>query len=259
MTASTRSADGTELGFDRTGSGPPIILIAGAFGDRATTRPLSAALATQFTVFNMDRRGRGDSGDTAPYSVQREIEDLAAMVDEAGGRASLFGHTSGASLAVRAAADGLAITHLVLYEPPFNPDDSYPLLCADLPVRLGELVSAGRRGDAVELYQTEAVGLPDQVVTGMRSAPFRPALESIAHTLAYDAMVVGDRSLPTALAGITVPALVICGENTAPFMSAAARAVAGTLPQGRLSTLSGPNHGIDAAATAAAITRFLAH
>jgi pimeloyl-ACP methyl ester carboxylesterase len=134
---------------------------------------------------------------TAPYSVEREIDDIAALIQQAGGSASVFGHSSGATLTLKAAASGLPITHLVLYEPPFNTDNNYPALPASFVRELAELVSAGRRGDAVELYQTKAVGIPKQVVAQMRHAPFRPGLEMIAHTLAYDAAIVGDRSVVT--------------------------------------------------------------
>lgn len=253
------SADGTALAYDRFGDGPPVIMAAGAFNTRSTTEPLARALAKQFTVLSYDRRGRGGSGDTAPYAVEREIEDINALVDAAGGSASVFGYSSGANLALRAAASSLAITKLVLYEPAFNPDDSYPALPADLADRLAKLVSAGRRGDAVELYQTKAVGIPGDVVAQMRNAPFRPGLEAIAHTLAYDAAIVGDRSLPTGLiASVTIPALVISGEQSPPFLSAAALAVANALPNGRLSTLAGQGHDISPEATAPVMTEFLA-
>ena len=192
----TTSADGTTIAYDRDGSGPPIIMVVGAFNTRATTVPLAAALADTFTVLNYDRRGRGDSGDTPPYSVQREIEDIAALIAEAGGSAALFGYSSGATLALKAAADGLPITKLALYDPPFVVDDSRPLLPASFAEQLAKLIAAGRRGDAVELYQQVAVGIPQEVVAGMRQAPFRPGLEAIAHTLVYDATVIGDLYAP---------------------------------------------------------------
>jgi hypothetical protein len=144
-------------------------------------------------VLNYDRRGRGDSGDTAPYAVDREIA-------AAGGSAAVFGYSSGATLALKAAAHGLPVTKLVLYEPPFRTDDSHPGPPADLARRLAGLVAAGRRGDAVELYQIKAVGLPADVVAELRHAPFRPGLEAIAHTLAYDAAIIGDLSLPAGAA-----------------------------------------------------------
>lgn len=255
----TVSADGTTIAFDRYGAGRPVIMAAGAFNTRAATEPLARALAEQFTVLNYDRRGRGDSGDTAPYSVDREIEDLGALIAAAGGSATVFGYSSGATLVLKAAAAGLAITSLVLYEPPFNPDNSYPRLTADLAGQLDKLVSAGRRGDAVELYQTQAVGIPEDVVTQMRHAPFRPGLEATAHTLVYDATIVGDRSLPAGLlATVTVPALVISGDQSPPFLRAAARAAAAALPNGRLSTLAGQGHDISPEATARAMAEFLA-
>jgi pimeloyl-ACP methyl ester carboxylesterase len=252
------SADGTPIAYDRYGDGPPLITAAGAFCARATTDPLARALAGQFTVLSYDRRGRGDSGDTAPYAVEREIDDLAALIGAAGGSAAVFGHSSGATLALKAAASGLPITHLVLYEPPFNPDDSFPRLPAGLPGELAGLVAAGRRGDAVELYQTRAVGLPPEVVAQLRHAPFRPALEAIAHTLAYDAAVIGDRSLPAAMLGtITVPALVITGEQSPPFLAGAAKAAAAALPAGQLAVLPGQTHDINPEATAPVIASFL--
>jgi pimeloyl-ACP methyl ester carboxylesterase len=253
------SADGTTIAFDRYGDGPPVIMAAGAFNTRSTTEPLARALQQRFTVLNYDRRGRGDSGDTTPYSVDREIEDLDALISAAGGAASVFGYSSGAILALKAAASGLAITHLVLYEPPFRADDSYPALPADLAGQLAELVAAGRRGDAVELYQTKAVGIPENVVAQMRHAPFRPGLEAIAHTLVYDAEICGDLSLPTGLIASTVtPALVISGEQSPPFLTAAARAVAAALPNGRLCSLPGQTHDISPQATAPVMAEFLA-
>jgi pimeloyl-ACP methyl ester carboxylesterase len=253
------SADGTRIAFDRFGSGPPLVMAAGAFNDRSATEPLGRTLAGRAEILNYDRRGRGDSGDTPPYAVEREIEDLDALLHAAGGSAAVFGYSSGANLVLKAAAAGSAIERLVLYEPPFNPDDTYPTLPPDLPHRLTELVEAGRRGEAVELYQTVAVGMPDAVVAQMRGAPFRPAMEAIAHTLAYDAAVVGDRRLPSELlAMITIPALVVYGEETSPFMRGAAQAVAEALPGATLAGLPGQDHGIDPVATAAAIRDFVA-
>ncbi|MGH7430000.1 MAG: alpha/beta fold hydrolase [Candidatus Methylomirabilaceae bacterium] len=254
-----RSNDGTAIAYDQLGAGPPVIMVVGAFNTRAATGPLAAALQERFTVLNYDRRGRGDSGETLPYSVERELEDLDALIAEAGGSSSsVFGYSSGATPALRAAARGLAISKLALYEPPFLVDESRPPLPADLPEQLGELIAAGRRGDAVELYQTEAVGIPEEVVVGMREAPFRPALEAIAHTLVYDATIIGDLTLPTELiASIATPTLVIDGENNVPLMRSAARAVADTLPNGQRRTLAGQSHEISPDATAAVLEKFL--
>ena len=252
------SADGTTIAFDRYGDGPPVLMAGGAFNTRATTEPLARALAQRFTALNYDRRGRGDSGDTTPYAVEREIEDIGALITTAGGSASMFGYSSGAILAQRAAGSGLPITHLVLYEPPFRPDDSYPPPPAGLGEQVAARVAAGRRGDAVELFQIKAIGIPEDVVAQMRHAPFRPGLEAIAHTLAYDAAICGDLSLPAGLlASVATPTLVICGEQSVPMLRAAARAVADALPNGRLASLPGQSHDINPEATAPVIADFL--
>jgi pimeloyl-ACP methyl ester carboxylesterase len=168
------SKDGTPIAFDQSGEGPPIILVVGAFNDHSTGAPLAAQLSEHFTVFNYDRRGRGESGDTAPYAVEREIEDLAALITEAGGSSSVFGYSSGAILSLKAKAAGLALTRLALYDPPFLLDDGFPQRAQEISVRLTELISSGRRGDAVELFQGEIVGIPPEIVAQMRHAPFRP-------------------------------------------------------------------------------------
>ena len=212
------SKDGTRIAYEQSGAGPAIILVVGAFNDRSAGAPLAQSLEPHFTVFNYDRRGRGDSGDTQPYTLQREIEDLDALIAQAGGSASVFGYSSGAILALRAAASGLAISRLALYEPP--PTGARAGMLAP---QLKELISAGRRGDAVELFQIEAVGIPAAYVTQMRTAPYRPALEKIAHTLVYESLLLG--ALPAGIvASVRVPALVR-SATAAPTMAAARRSV----------------------------------
>ena len=251
------SADGTKIAYDRYGDGPPVILIAGAFNTRSATAPLAVALQNRFTVLNPDRRGRGDSGDSPPYAVRREIEDLAALIADAGGSAAVFGYSSGAVLALEAAASGLAITKLALYEPPYV-DDTRPAPPADLLEQLDDLLSAGRRGDAVELYQAKVIGIPEDVVAQLRQAPFRPELEAIAHTLVYDATVMGDFRLKAErIASIETPTLVIAGGDSPPFLRNAARAVADALPSGEHRTLPGQTHQIDPDVTAPLVTEFL--
>jgi pimeloyl-ACP methyl ester carboxylesterase len=257
-THTTTSADGTTIAYDRYGDGPPIVMVAGSFNTRSTTEPLALALQGRFTVLNPDRRGRGDSGDTSPYAIEREIEDLEALIVEAGGSAALFGYSSGATLGLKAAAHGLAITKLVLYDAPFAVDDSHPGLPADFADRLAELIAAGRRGDAVELFQRDVVRIPDDVVVQMRHAPFRPALEAIAHTLVYEAILVGDLSLPAELlASVAVPTLVIDGEHSAPIVHGAADALVATLPDGRRRTLAGQTHDISPEAIVPVMEDFL--
>jgi pimeloyl-ACP methyl ester carboxylesterase len=253
----TTSADGTQIAYDETGDGPPVIMVVGAFNDRSTTAPLAEALASRCTVLNYDRRGRGGSGDRAPYAIEREIEDLDALIAEAGGAASVFGYSSGALLALHAAAGGSAIDRLALYEPPIIVDDSRPRPPADMARQIDELVSSGRRGEAVELYQTKAVGLPPEVVVQMRKAPFRPALERIAHTLVYDALITGEAGMPHDLvASVETPTLVIDGGESWPFLRNGASALAEALPDGRQSTLPGETHHINPEATAPVLAEF---
>jgi pimeloyl-ACP methyl ester carboxylesterase len=243
------SKDGTPIAFDRSGQGPSIILVAPAFGTRAEQESLAAALAPHFTVFAYDRRGRGDSGDTAPYAVEREVEDIDALINEAGGSAFVFGHSSGAVLALEAARlFPNKITKLALYEPPFIVDDSRPLPPEDLATQLAELVAAGRRGAAVELFQTKGVGIPVEVVAQLRQLPMWPGLEEMAHTLAYDATITGDtqRGNPSPLrkwASVTVPTLVMVGGMSPAFFHNGTQALVDILPNGQHRTLEGQDHG----------------
>ncbi len=226
----TLSADGTKIAFDQTGEGPPVILVVGAFNDRSTGAPLAKALESRFTVLNYDRRGRGASGDTQPYAIEREIEDLDALIREAGGAARVFGYSSGGTLALDAAASGLNITKLALYEAPFLVGDDRPRPSKEMSDQLAELVASGRRGEAVELFQTELVGIPEQVVAQLRHAPFRPALEATA---------------PMAqLRSIKTPTLVVFGSESPAFMGSGANALAKALPNGHVRALEGQTHDI---------------
>jgi pimeloyl-ACP methyl ester carboxylesterase len=253
----TLSADGTKIAFDQTGEGPPVILVVGAFNDRSTGAPLAKALESRFTVLNYDRRGRGASGDTLPYAVEREVEDLDALIREAGGAARVFGYSSGGTLALDAAARGLNITKLALYEAPFMVGDDVAHPPKDMAAQLAKLVASGRRGDAVELFQTKLVGIPEQVVAQLRHAPFRPALEATAHTLVYEATIVGYLELPTAqLQSIKAPALVVYGSESPAFMGNGAKALAAALPDGHLRALDGQNHDIVPAVLAPVLLDF---
>ena len=252
------SQDGTSLAFDQSGKGPAIILVLGAFNDQASGAPLAARLSERFTVFNYDRRGRGASGDTAPYAIEREIEDLAALIHEAGGSASVFGHSSGALLALMAAAHGLPITKLALYEPPFLIDAGLAERARNVSVRLTELLSEGLRGDAVELYQTDVVGIPADIVVQFRHAPFRPALETIAPTLVYDATILGNMEvLAEQLGSISVPTLLISGEASPAMLGNAAQAVTDALPYAQHRRLPGQTHDIEPSILTPVLETFL--
>jgi len=250
------SRDGTTIAFDRMGEGPPVILVCGGSVDRMSNAPLAALLAEHFTVFNYDRRGRGDSGDTAPYAVDREVEDIEALIAEAGGSALLYGTSSGAALALEATASGLPITKLALWEPPFIPDES-ARPPANQVETYNELVAAGRRGDAVEFFMTKVVGMPAEFVAEARNAPWWPAQEALAHTLAYDATIMGDYSLPTErAASVKAPTLVIAGGADFPWMRETAQALAEALPDGQTRTLEGQGHDVDPAVLAPALVEF---
>jgi pimeloyl-ACP methyl ester carboxylesterase len=250
------SQDGTTIAFDRTGDGPPLILVNAGPTDRNVNAALAGLLAAQFTVLNYDRRGRGDSGDTAPYAVDREYEDLDAVIDAGGGPACVFGNSGGGILALEAAARGLAITKLAVWEPPYVLDGTRPPAPKDYQQQLRGLLAAGRRGDMVELFMTQAVGLPAEFVAPLRASPFFPSMEAVAHALVYDAMVVGDFSLPTGrLATVKAPTLVVDGGQT-PWLTTAADAVASALPDAQRRSLQGQPHNVDAAAIAPVLADF---
>ena len=245
-----RSKDGTPIAFDRLGEGPPVIVVCGAMCDRALMRPTAEELAKHFTVFNYDRRGRGDSGDTTPYAVEREIEDLGALVAEAGGTASVYGHSSGAGLVLHAAAHGLPIAKIVLHDPPYAPDgdEEARRISREYGENLKAVLSQDRRGDAVELFMT-LVGMPQEMVEGMRHTPRWAELKALAPTLAYDSEVMGDvgrdGTIPVDQAGrVTVPALVLTGGADYPWMTDVGRRLADAMPNGRHKVLEGQEHSV---------------
>lgn len=242
------SKDGTTIAFDRLGDGPPVIMVCGAMADRALMRPTAEELAKHFTVFNYDRRGRGDSGDTTPYAVEREIEDIEALIAEAGGTASVYGHSSGAGLVLRAAAHGLPIARIALHDPPYAPDEDEEAqrVSREYGDNLKAILSEDRRGEAVELFMT-LVGMPQEMVEGMRNTPRWSELETIAPTLAYDSEVMDDidrgGTIPVDRASrVTVPALVLTGGADYPWMSDVGRRLANVLPGGQHRALEGQEH-----------------
>ena len=239
-----RSADGTPIAFERSGEGPPVVLIGGAFSSRAGAIGLALVLAPHFTAVTYDRRGRGDSGDSDHHAVEREIEDLTAVIESAGGRADVFGHSSGAILALEAARAGAPIDRLVAYEPPYIPE-GYPRPGADLAVRLRVLVAEERRDEAVALFQTEAIGIPAAAVEAFRRTEVWPGLVALAHTLPYDVDITGPGNLLPAdrLARIAVPTLVIVGTSSLPWMLRGTRAVAAAIPGAHHLELAGEDHG----------------
>src|SRR5262245_31869007 len=252
------SKDGTSIAYDQMGKGPAVILVCGGSVDRASNAPLAALLAEHFTVFNYDRRGRGDSGDSPPYEVEREVEDIDAVIATAGGKAFLYGTSSGAALALEATCKlSNKVSGLALWEPPYFVDESSPRPPADTARTFTELVSAGRRGDAVEFFMAKVVGMPPEFVAGARKAPWWKAQEAIAHTLAYDATIMGDYSLPAErIAAIKVPTIIINGGASFPFLRATAEAIGKLLPNGRRHTLEGQSHNVAPEAIAPVLTEF---
>jgi pimeloyl-ACP methyl ester carboxylesterase len=252
-----RSSDGTTIAFDRLGEGTPVVLVSGASTARGVHARLAELLAAQFTVLNYDRRGRGDSTDTLPYAIEREVEDLDTVITQAGGSAAVFGNSSGAILALHAAAAGLPITKLALWEPPFFADPEAPRRQQAYVTQLNELLDAGRRGDAMALFM-KGVGLPEQMIAGMRHAPMWPDMEALAHTLAYDAVIMGDSTMPAGLvASVKAPALVLDGSDTGAWAAESAQALCAALPNAQRHTLDGQNHNVDWDVLAPVLKAFL--
>jgi pimeloyl-ACP methyl ester carboxylesterase len=257
------SKDGTTIAFDQSGTGPALILVGGTFEQRAMdseTSRLAALplLAEHFTVFHYDRRGRGDSTDTQPYALEREIEDIEVLIDEAGGKAFVFGISSGAALALEAAIKlGNKIKKLAMYEPPYFSDETVRQAWIDYRKQLKGVLAEGRRGDAVALWMM-VTGMPADRVPEVRQHPMWPMWEAVAPTLAYDAAVMGeDFSVPIERAArIAVPALIMDGSESYPFMHIAATALANAIPNAQHRTLEGQTHEVAADAIAPVLVEF---
>jgi pimeloyl-ACP methyl ester carboxylesterase len=244
------SKDGTQIAYERVGVGPALIVVGGATATRAAARASAEYMGREFTVYNFDRRGRGDSGDTAPYAVEREIEDIEALLDAAGGSAFVMGHSSGAVLALRASGKlGGKVKKLALYEPPFIIDDSRPPLPADYVEHLNELIAAGRKADALEYFMTVAVNIPPEFIEGMKQSPIWESAVAVAHTIAYDGEIMGDTMWgdPASLeqfASITTTTLVMDGSESPSFMHNGAETLARILPNVQHRRLAGQDHGV---------------
>jgi hypothetical protein len=253
------SADGTPIAYDRLGDGPAVVLVCGGSVDRMSNSPLAALLAENHTVYNYDRRGRGDSGDAEVYEIEREFEDLDAIFAVAGGSAHLYGTSSGAALALLATAAGRPVNRLALWEPPYileGTRERPPANTADI---YREFVAAGRRDQAAEYFMAEVVGLPPEFVAMAKESPWWPAQEAIAHTLAYDATIMGDYSVPAeAVAAIGVRTQVLSGGASDEWMKLGNEAVVKLLSDGSHRTLEGQQHNVDAAVLAPALKEFFA-
>lgn len=257
MTQQVTSKDGTRIAFDKTGSGPAIIIIGGALSQRSlfAGNALPAKLAQHFTVYVYDRRGRGDSTDVQPYAVDREIEDLEALINDAGGSASLYGVSSGGALALQAAAKlgATKVPKLAVYEPPYGqkPEDF-----ATQKQRVAETVRTGVPGDAAS-YFLSAIGTPPEALEEMKRSPEWDAMKKMDFTLNYDYAVLGDGAVPEEVVKtIRVPALVMNGGKSLPFMPAAADRIAELIPNARREILDGQAHQADAEVMAPVLIEF---
>lgn len=251
------SKDGTRIAFETAGKGPALIVVSGALSSRAlqTDRSLVAELGEHFTVYTYDRRGRGESTDTKPYAVAREVEDIEALIAHAGSSAYLFGVSSGAALSMHAAATlGPAkVTKLALYEPPYGQE---PAASAKQKQRVVELVKTGQPGQAAEFFLT-AIGMPPNALDGMKRSPQWPQIAKLDFTLAYDFEILGDGQVPEATArAIAVPTLVMTGEKTMPFMHPTADRIAALVPGAQRKTLAGQSHQVKGDVVEPVLTAF---
>jgi pimeloyl-ACP methyl ester carboxylesterase len=257
------SKDGTEIAYQTKGAGPAVILVDGAFGYRALGFGSSLAdlLSQHFTVYTYDRRGRGESSNSQPFAIEREVEDIEALIQQAGGTAFVYGISSGACLALEAAIKlGNKIKKLALYEPPYNSDPSALPDWQEYRKHLSELINANNRGDAVALFM-QFVGTPAEMIEGMRNAPMWPMLEAVAPTLVYDAAEMGDdRSVPVnRVSNIKTTTLIMDGGANLqfmPFMHATATTLAKTIPHAHQRTLEGQTHDVKAEALAPVLVEF---
>jgi pimeloyl-ACP methyl ester carboxylesterase len=259
------SRDGTTIAYDRAGSGPAVILVDGALCHRGFGPMPSIAklLAPQFTVFTFDRRGRGESQDTAPYSVDREVEDLQALIQEAGGSAYLFGASSGAALALEAAAHLKCIKKVALYEAPFFFDAEHPPRPNDYLAKMTALVVKDRRADALKLFMS-TVGTPGIAIYAMRFTPMWSKLKRVAHTLPYDLTIVSDTRAGQPLSrerwtSVRMPALTAVGGKSPVWWQDAMKELSTVLPNARHLTLPGQNHMVKASVMAPVLTEFFAN
>ncbi len=247
------SADGTPIAYERSGSGPALVVATGAFCDRLSSAPLAEHLGDRYSVYRFDRRGRGDSGDTPPWSVAREVEDLAAVVTATGETPFVYGHSSGAALALEAAAAGMPVRKLAVYEPPYVPGQGTTPETAD---RLASLCASGQPEEAAMLFLRNT-GMPGEQLEGMRTQPFWPRMVGLATQLAYDVRLGNRGSVPVdRLAEIGCPTLALAGGLSAPWATEGATAIAAAVPDARSEIVDGQHHGVDQGVAAAVLAEF---
>ena len=255
------SKDGTAIAYDRTGKGPLVIMVGGALSTRSVpqVKTLAELLAPRFTVIGYDRRGHGDSSDTAPYTVQREVEDIEALIDANGGSASLYGHSSGAALALEAAnkLDG-KIKKLALYEPPFLGTENSVRSYAEHLAKLKELLKSDQRNEMLNYWMTDVTGTPAQYVVQMKNSPMWEGLVALTPTLVYDLTIMNEYSKPAErIDGLRIPTLAMDGGASPEWAHEAAQLLVDTIPNARRRTLPGQTHGADPEVLAPVLVEFL--
>jgi pimeloyl-ACP methyl ester carboxylesterase len=260
MRQSVTSTDGTRIAYERTGNGQAVLIVLGALNSRKSGTKLAKLLASKFTAVSYDRRGRGDSTDSASYSPEREVEDIAALIDAIGGPICLYGHSSGAALAISAAVTlRKQVTKLAIYEAPFSLDSTARKAATEYYAALKKALSSGNNGEAVALF-VRSVGVSDKQIQAMRKMPMWKGLEKLAPTLVYDSQVLGEgHSLPaTLLSRVRTPTLVMHGGAGSPAMRDAAQAISEAIPKAELRTLARQTHGVSPKALAPVLERFFA-
>jgi pimeloyl-ACP methyl ester carboxylesterase len=235
------STDGTPIGYFRSGSGPPLVLVHGTTADHTRWRSVLPLLEPQVTSHAMDRRGRGASGDGDDYTIEAEVADVVAVVDAvaaASGPVDLLGHSYGGVCALEASMLTAAVRRLVLYEPPVLPPPRSP--ASD---RIAELLAAGRRAEVVETFFREVARIPDGDLELLRSLPSWPARVAAAHTVVREERL-GDhyRFEPARFASLAVPTLLLAGSESPPFLRASTEAVAAAVTGARTLVLAGQAH-----------------
>ena len=255
------SQDGTRIAYETWGQGPALITVGGTTCDRVLMRSTAQAFGEYFATINYDRRGRGESGDTSPYAVDREIEDIAALIEEAGGSACLYGHSSGAALVLHAVAAGLPVERFVLHDPPYAPDEPSQDAARAFARDIRDLLNQDKGAEAIEMT-FRGTGMPEDMIAEMRTSPRWPALIALAPTLAYDSAVMGDidrgGSIPEDLAArATRPGLVLVGGQSQEFMMEVSRRLAALLPAGDHRVIEGQDHVVSPDILAPIVAEFL--
>jgi pimeloyl-ACP methyl ester carboxylesterase len=236
------SADGTLIAYECSGTGPPLVLVHGALGDHNAWFALVPLLAPHFTLYTIDRRGRGASGDTPPYAVEREVEDVIAVLEAIGEPVALFGHSSGAVLSLAVARRVPSIGKLIVYEPPVPVDQQSARAPANVQEQMQALLAAGNRDDVIRLTMHLTMQAPEAEIDAMQANPMWSYLTALAHTAPYDMAIWAHPYAPHDLAAVHIPTLFLIGEVTLPWLKSASETIAALLPNSHITIIPGQDH-----------------